>query len=327
MACPRTASAAHLRAVLLGSALGVTGFAPRAAAQAPPAALPAPAPPAEAPAPSPTSDESAPGVAEARRRYAQGVAFFHAARFEEAIVEFNEAWSLWQNPTVLHALAQSHERLLHVPRAIFYYTRYLSAAPATAANRDEVIATVRDLRALLSDLDVRSNVVARVFADGEEVGEAPGAIRLALGRHEIELRAEGYVTERQTLTLAARTRRELTFHLSPTPPPVTPPTRLRPIWFWVGTGVTAATAVTSVTLGMFTLAASSEYQSDAGRSVERRDEGRRLALATDVSLAATALFGIALVVIGLNTGWSDPARPRVTVAVDPAGRVGLGGSF
>ena len=41
----------------------------------------------------------------------------------------------------------------------------------------------------------------------------------------------------------------------------------------------------------------------------------------------TAIFGVALIVIGLNTAWSSPAPPRVTLAVDPCGGVGLRGSF
>src|SRR5262245_61031875 len=51
--------------------------------------------------------ETDPAIAEARRRYAQGVEFYRRQRYAEAVAEFTEAYSRWTNPTILFSLGQA----------------------------------------------------------------------------------------------------------------------------------------------------------------------------------------------------------------------------
>jgi hypothetical protein len=275
----------------------------------------------------PTDD---PATAEARRRYAQGAVFFRANHYEEAIAEFSEAYSSWQNPTILYSLAQAHERMLHVARAIGYYQQYLATASPDAAHREETEETVRGLASLLADVRIESNVPAAVFADDDELGRAPGVVQLSIGRHQIELRAEGYVAQRQPITLAARTRREMRFALAAVPPPPREPTRLSPAWFWTSVGLTGAAAITAATLGGMTLSAAGGYDSNPDRTQSERESGKRLATAADVSTGVTLLFGALTVLVGLNTRWSRPAAraPSVAVSLLPGlAGVSVGGSL
>ena len=264
---------------------------------------------------------AASGVEAARLRYALGAAFFRAGRFEEAIAEFSGAYALWRNPAVFYSLGQAHERLLHVPEAIRYYGRYLAEAPPDAAHRAEVADTIRGLRTLLAELEVESNVPARVFIHNEDVGAAPGVLQLATGRYVVELRADGHARQRQTVTLAAHTRRSVVFRLTPTPP-APAPTGIHPAWFWTGVGLAGASAVAAATFGALTLRASSEFDAAPGRTLAMRQDGQRLALATDIALGATALFSLTAIVLGVRTAWRPSAR--VAVALTPGG---VAGSF
>jgi hypothetical protein len=72
-------------------------------------------------------DEAA--IAEARERYAQGAEFFRRERYSAAIAELTEAYRLWQNPTILFALAQAYEGDSQVLAAIETYQRYLDTTP------------------------------------------------------------------------------------------------------------------------------------------------------------------------------------------------------
>jgi tetratricopeptide (TPR) repeat protein len=256
----------------------------------------------------PTQAADSPAVTEAKRHYAQGVVFFRGERYEQAIAEFTEAWSLWENPTILYGLAQANERLLRVPRAIDFYRRYLDRAPADASNRQEVEDTIRGLTSLLADVTFESNVPAKVFTNDEEIGESPGTIQLATGRYEIELRAEGYETERQSLQIAARSHRTLQFTLrraAPRQVVVHEQTGLPPVWFWAGSGLTVAAGVAAIVLGVLTMDAADAFQSDPLPSTRQRADGQRLAIATDIALGSTVLFGAGTFILFLNTNWGD----------------------
>jgi len=261
------------------------------------------------------------GVEAARLRYALGAAFFRAGRFEEAIAEFDGAYALWRNPAVFYSLGQAHERLLHVAEAIRFYERYLAEAPPDAAHRAEVSDTIRGLRTLLAELEVESNVPARVFIHNKDVGAAPGVLQLATGRYVVELRADGHARQRQTVTLAAHARRGVVFRLTPAPRPAAP-TGIHPAWFWTGVGLAGASAVAAATFGALTLRASSEFDAAPGRTLAMRQDGQRLALATDIALGATALFSLTAIVLGVRTAWRPSAR--VAVALTPGG---VAGSF
>lgn len=253
-------------------------------------------------------------VEEARRHYAQGVVFFRAERFEEAIAEFEEAFALWENPTILFSLGQSYERLLRVPRALDAYRRFLDAVPGGDPRRAQVEDTIRGLETILAALVVDVNVPARVWANGEDVGAAPGRIQLATGRYDVEVRADGYVTHREAISLAARTERTLHVLLERAPDPtvVVESSGVEPTFFWIGLAATGAAAVATTIVGGITLDAAARYQSAELRTQAMRDEGQRLALATDLLGGGTALFALTTLVLALVTDWDGPPPARAT---------------
>lgn len=86
---------------------------------------------------------------------------------------------------------------------------------------------------------------ARILVDGEEVGLGTYVDELAPGRHEIEVRADGYVSFRRTLDLEAGERRDLQASLTRRELPL----EEDPV-FWILTGAIAAVVGAGVAIGV-----------------------------------------------------------------------------
>jgi tetratricopeptide (TPR) repeat protein len=261
-------------------------------------------------------DEAA--IAEARERYAQGAEFFRRERYSAAIAELSEAYRLWQNPTILFALGQAYEGDSQVQAAIDTYQRYLDTTPEGDARRADVTNRIRLLNGLLATVQIQSNAPGTVFINGLEVGASPGAIRVPTGRHQIEVRAEGYRSERRTLTIAAGTEMQLTFELRPEETRTEiirvsegrAPIRLpRPV-FMATAGVTVAAVGAWAALGGTAVRRANQYNAQVVRSeTERRDAqawGRR----ADVMMGVAGGLAVGTLVVGLLTDWDGDADPE-----------------
>jgi hypothetical protein len=254
-------------------------------------------------------DEAA--IAEARERYAQGAEFFRRERYSAAIAELTEAYRLWQNPTILFALAQAYEGDSQVLAAIETYQRYLDTTPESDTRRADVESRIRLLNQLLATLRIASNAPGTVFINGQEVGPAPGEIRVPTGRHQIEVRAEGYRPERQTVTIAAGTEVQLTFTLREEETRTEiirvsegrAPIRLPRSAFMVSAGVTVAAVGAWVGLAGTAVRQSNSYNDQPVRSdAERRDAqawGRR----ADIMMGVAGGLAVGTLVIGILTDW------------------------
>jgi tetratricopeptide (TPR) repeat protein len=83
---------------------------------------------------------------QAKENYDRGVMAYNLERFDEAIAAFTRAYELDPAPILLFNIAQSRWKKGESERAVFYYRRYLEAAP-DAPNRAQVEARIRDLEA------------------------------------------------------------------------------------------------------------------------------------------------------------------------------------
>src|SRR5205814_1503712 len=72
-----------------------------------------------------SSAEAAPGKAEAKRHYRKGVTEYNLGHFQNAIAEFDKAYSLDPSPILLYDIAQSHRKLGNDREALFFFRRYL----------------------------------------------------------------------------------------------------------------------------------------------------------------------------------------------------------
>ncbi len=83
--------------------------------------------------------------AEAHARFEAGRIAYAAARYEDALADFEDAYALSERPELLYNIAQCHDRLRHDAEAIVALERYLAAVPE-ATNRVEVETRVAALR-------------------------------------------------------------------------------------------------------------------------------------------------------------------------------------
>jgi tetratricopeptide (TPR) repeat protein len=66
---------------------------------------------------------------EARARFDAGAAAYAAGRYADALVHFDAAYELGEQPALLFDMGLTHERLGHDAEAVTMYERYLAARP------------------------------------------------------------------------------------------------------------------------------------------------------------------------------------------------------
>ena len=100
--------------------------------------------PAPAPAPAPAVDKDA----EAKAHYEKGMKHYNLGEFDQAIEEFKKAYEFKEDPILLYNIGQAHRQKGDLEKAIFFYRRYLDAAP-NAANKKDVQQRIKDLEELV----------------------------------------------------------------------------------------------------------------------------------------------------------------------------------
>jgi len=255
---------------------------------------------------------------EQNERIAGGEALFEASNFDAALAEFEAVYiELDGDPrryVLLWNIGQCHERLFRYDLALEYYRRYLAEGGPEAEDRATVEATMRALEGLLGTVRVTVNIPeAAIWLDGRQVGTAPGEIRVPSGRHELEVRAEGYVPATTEIQLAARQRIEVALELQ-----FVSTYRGIDSWlFWSTAGVAVAVSAAAGILGG--VAVSESDRVDGMDPLRRQqsdlDHIETLSIGVDVLLGTAALFATTAVVLAFLTDWGgEPASTTTPTA-------------
>lgn len=282
---------------------------------------------------------------EARQRFEQGIALAQAGNCEAAIAELTASFEIVRRPNTLYNIAQCRETLAQYDLAIQAYQQYLDIAPPDDPERSAVEATIRTMGNLLGTLVITSNVPAEVWLGERRIGQAPGEIRVPGGSHVVELRADSHLPARQSVEIAGRQTVTLAFDLERSEERVEHTvtrveTRveergLDPTFFWVGVGLTAATALAGTGFGVRTLLLRSDAE-DIDPRLPRDDEADSIqtsALLADILFASAGALAIGTVVLYFLTDWDEEEAPevgRITIAGTPlpgGGALTLGGTF
>jgi hypothetical protein len=141
---------------------------------------------------------------QARAEFDRGVSLYAAENYQGALEAFQEAFRLSPHPTVRVNMANCYDHLSKPIEAIFHFERYLSESgrSAAAAQRREVEAALRALRARVGEVNLRvSPDGATVIIDDGDSRRAPilEPVRLAAGTHRIETRLAGFRTDRRSV--------------------------------------------------------------------------------------------------------------------------------
>lgn len=289
---------------------------------------------------------------EARERFRQGLALARAGNCAGALAELNASLEIMERPNTLFNIARCHEELFRYDLAVASYERYIQIAPPDADDRPAVAATMRQLRMLLGTIVVRSNVDAEVWIGERVVGAAPGEVLVPGGRHSLELRAEGYVSERREVEVAGRQRVEVELELQQAQ--VTNVTEVTeqhthqtvevteeggapPAVFFTGVGLTAAAGVLALGFGAKALASQGDAESinplDRDAIEAANNDTKDAALLADIFIGVTGALAVTTLVLFFLTDFDGDPEPGETevqpeVSVGPGqGVVGVRGRF
>jgi tetratricopeptide (TPR) repeat protein len=116
----------------------------------------------------------------ARQHFDAGARHYDLSEWEQALVEFKEAYRQMPDPNFLYNIAQCHRKLGHVDDALTFYRTYLRRAPE-AANRGEVERRITELEAEKQARAIRQSEDERVHSPGNiSPGECNEASRPSL---------------------------------------------------------------------------------------------------------------------------------------------------
>lgn len=92
------------------------------------------------------ADEPTPAQLEkAKKAFGEGKKYFEKGDFPEAVQKFKESYTLSKNPVLLYNIGFANESAGMDDIALFYYRKFLTDAPADAAQRGEVLERVKVL--------------------------------------------------------------------------------------------------------------------------------------------------------------------------------------
>ena len=132
----------------------------------------------------------------AKQHFMAGQDYYTQGRYEKAIEEFEEAYRLDPRPLLLFNIAQAHEKMGHLEKAVEYLKRYLESDTETE-DRTTLLSKVANLEGRIAKTGIEVKVnepEASVFVDGDEVGKSPvsGVIKLSVGHHKVVVAKIGF---------------------------------------------------------------------------------------------------------------------------------------
>ncbi len=144
--------------------------------------------------------------AQAREQFALGVSRYQSGEYSSALEAFQEAYRLAPHPSVRVNMANCYERLSRPIEALHHFERFLAEAQnPSRAQRTEVQGAIQRLARQVGEL--RFAIVpdgATVIIDSSETRRTPilEPIRVTAGAHSVEVRMEGFRTERRSIEVA-----------------------------------------------------------------------------------------------------------------------------
>ncbi len=160
-------------------------------------------------------------TAKARELYADGLKAFQQQKWPEAYAAFTGAWALQKHYAVAGNLGAAEVQLGRFRDAaehLAIYTRGMAGDPKrTAKERESAKLLYEIATARVVTVTVSVNVAgADVWIDGARAGAAPleGPVFVEPGKHAVEVRLDGYVTDKRSFEAAAGEKKALEVTLS-----------------------------------------------------------------------------------------------------------------
>jgi hypothetical protein len=143
-----------------------------------------------------SADDAA--MAEAQKRFTEGLERADSGKFDEARLKFLQAYAVLKAPAVLFNLASSEQKTNHDVEAIEHYRAFLRSGVndtrITDAMREKAKANIAELLKKVGQVEIDAPEGAKISVDSVVLDEAPKEpVAVAAGKHKIEATFGGKV--------------------------------------------------------------------------------------------------------------------------------------
>jgi len=175
---------------------------------------------AHAQQPAPTADVRAQLPDPARKAWDAAKQLAGANDYKGALVEFQRAYELSQNPRVLYNVGIVEKLLTHYARAVGAWEKELTegAGKLTPAETAELKNAIAIVQQFVTTIDVTATEPdATLYIDDYAVGKTPftSPVRIDVGKHTLKLTKDGFADATQDVQVASGQRGQVSFKLEP----------------------------------------------------------------------------------------------------------------
>ncbi len=172
------------------------------------------------PKPPPTTDVRTSLPDPARHAWDAAKQLADANDYKGALVEFQRAYDLSQNPRVLYNVGVVEKLLTHYARAVAAWNRELTegAGKLTPAETTELKNAIGIVQQFVTTIDVTANEsAATLYIDDYAVGQTPitAPVPIDVGKHTLRLSKAGFVDATQQVEVASGQKTSVTFKIEP----------------------------------------------------------------------------------------------------------------
>lgn len=302
---------------------------------------------------------------DAKELYSRGIALYEQNHYKAAAEAFREAYRLRPSWKIQFNIGQCEASITRYGLAIQAFEAYLVGGgdDVPAERRDFVLAELDRLQHLVGRLDVTAPEGLTVVVDGEARATTPleGPVRIAAGKHEVELRQDEETVYSRSAKIAGGMTTSVRYDPDKSEPepegpatptlesaapsesvdatptdttpdtPEPPPSRLVPFgWAALGTGLAVAAA--GVVTGALAIKNANTLEDKCSEPDACPDDNRKYKTSADKQSMATnvllpvggvvAATGLVLVILGKRQEKREPA-----VSVVPGGGLMIEGRF
>ena len=145
-------------------------------------------------------------VAEAKRRFTRANQLYRQGNYKEALLIYQAALDLYEDPVILYNMAQTYEKLRDPGMAAHFFERYLSLRPKS---KDQAKVNAR-----IAELKKRARVPvavtsyppgAAIYLGSRETGvrgRTPFILKVPLGPQKVILELAGFMPEERQITVS-----------------------------------------------------------------------------------------------------------------------------
>jgi hypothetical protein len=154
----------------------------------------------------------------AKERTARALHLFRNAAYKGALTELEAAYTLAPSRSLLYHIASVYAAMGNPVEAIDNLDDLLEdQGPLKPKVLEQARALKEEQQQQVGQLEVQVNVPATIAIDGTRIGQTPfdRPIRLKSGQHIISVVAEGYLPQRQTVSVAGSGQSQAVFELQP----------------------------------------------------------------------------------------------------------------